>query len=86
MLNSKPLPTVDSFYRACIINSYLSFHPSYNALYYSLVRKAHLAGLLPFLYLIMAILYIKEPFMMPFVFVMAGSPLPCLQVVFVGNQ
>jgi len=62
------------------------YHPSYNFLFCFLVKTAYLAGLLPFPYQIMAMLYIKEPFVMPFVFVMVGSPLHCLQVVFAGNQ
>ena len=37
-------------------------------------------------YQIMATLYIKEPFVMPFVFNMVGSPPPCLKIVFVGSQ
>ena len=87
MLSSKLLPTILSFCQACIlISSCLSFHPISCNILYSSVRKVHLAGLLPFLFQIMAIPFIKEPFVMPFVFAMAGSSLPCLLVVFAGNQ
>ena len=66
-----------------IINSYLLHCPYWIIQYYSPVRKAHLTGLSPIIYLIMAMLYIKEPFVMPYVSNMVGNYLVCLQVVFV---
>ena len=42
VLISKPLPTVNSFYEACIIT--YPFHQSNNVLHGFIVRKAHPAG------------------------------------------
>jgi len=59
VLSSKLLPAIISFCQI-IITSYLSFHLSYNVQYYSLVKRAHLAGLLPFLFQIMVTPYIHD--------------------------